>query len=65
VQYLAIRYTQRACQRRGVLSLQSQRQLQQRPAESFNGLLKTELIRPHGPWQGLDDLELSTLDYID
>ena len=28
-------------------------------------LFKTELIRPHGPWHGLDNLELSTLEYID
>ncbi|MCA1705611.1 MAG: integrase core domain-containing protein, partial [Actinobacteria bacterium] len=34
-------------------------------AESFNGLFKTEFIRPHSPWRGLDDLELSTLEYID
>lgn len=34
-------------------------------AESFRGLFKIELIRPHGPWYGLDDLELATLEYID
>jgi putative transposase len=34
-------------------------------AESFNGLYKTELIHPRGPWQGLDDVEFATMTYID
>src|SRR5215217_9459003 len=34
-------------------------------AESFNGLYKTELIRHAGPWQGLDDVEYATLEYVD
>jgi putative transposase len=34
-------------------------------AESFNGLYKTELIRRHAPWRGLDDVEFATLEYID
>ncbi|WP_271214933.1 integrase core domain-containing protein, partial [Pseudonocardia halophobica] len=34
-------------------------------AESFHGLFKTELVRPGGPWRGLDDLELATLEYLD
>lgn len=29
------------------------------------GLYKTELVRWEGPWRGLDDLELGTLDYVD
>jgi putative transposase len=32
-------------------------------AESFNGLYKTQVIRHHGPWQGLDDVEYATLEY--
>ena len=27
--------------------------------------LKTELIRRRGPWAGLDDVELATLEYVD
>lgn len=33
-------------------------------AESQIGLFKTELIRPHGPWKGIDDVELATLDWV-
>lgn len=32
---------------------------------SLNGLYKTELIRRRGPWRGLDDVELATLEYVD
>ncbi len=32
-------------------------------AESQIGLYKTELIRPEGPWKGLDDVEAATLDW--
>ena len=34
-------------------------------AESFNGLYKAELIRRYGPWRGVDDVELATLEYLD
>jgi hypothetical protein len=34
-------------------------------AESTIGLFKTELIRQHGPWRTLDEVELATLGYID
>ncbi len=34
-------------------------------AESEIGLFKTELIRPRGPWKGLDDVELRTLEWVD
>ncbi len=34
-------------------------------AESLIGLYKTELIRRRGPWKGLDDVELATLEYVD
>jgi putative transposase len=33
--------------------------------ESFNGLYKSELIHRQGPWQGLDDVEFATLEYVD
>ena len=29
------------------------------------GLYKTELIRRRGPWRGLDDVELATLEWVD
>ena len=34
-------------------------------AETINGLYKTELVRNRGPWRGLDDLELATLEWVD
>ncbi len=34
-------------------------------AETHIGLFKTELIRPRGPWKGLDDVELATLEWVD
>ncbi len=33
--------------------------------ESLFGLFKTELIRRRGPWKGLDDVELATLEWVD
>ena len=34
-------------------------------AESIIGLFKTELIRRRGPWRGLDDVEIATLEWVD
>ena len=34
-------------------------------AESIFGLYKTKLVRNQGPWRGLDDLELATLECVD
>jgi hypothetical protein len=34
-------------------------------AETVIGLFKTELVRHCGPWRGLDDLELATLEWVD
>jgi putative transposase len=34
-------------------------------AETHIGLFKTELIRRHGPWKGLDDVELAALEWVD
>ena len=34
-------------------------------AETDIGLFKTELIRPRGPWRGLDDVELAALEWVD
>ena len=34
------------------------------PAESFNGLYKTELIYRRGPWKNDDDVEWTALIYI-
>jgi putative transposase len=34
-------------------------------AETIVGLYKTELVRNRGPWRGIDDLELATLEWVD
>lgn len=34
-------------------------------AESVIGLYKTELVRRQGPWRGLDDPEIATLEWVD
>jgi putative transposase len=34
-------------------------------AETVNGLYKTELVKRHGPWKGLDHLELATAEWVD
>ncbi|MFC6087482.1 IS3 family transposase [Sphaerisporangium aureirubrum] len=66
VQYLSIRYTERLAQTGAVNSVGSRGDSYDNAlAESFNGLFKAELIRRHGPWKGLDDVELATLGYLD
>ncbi len=32
--------------------------------ESLIGLYKLECVRPEGPWRGVDDLELATLNWV-
>jgi putative transposase len=34
-------------------------------AETIKGLYKTEVIYRHGPWEGLDDVEYATLEWVD
>jgi putative transposase len=66
VQYVAIRYTERLDQAGAVRSVGSKGDsYDNAAAESLNGLYKTELIRRRGPWHGLDDVELATLEYVD
>jgi putative transposase len=66
VPYLAIRYTERLADAGVVASVGSHRDSYDNAlAESFNGLYKTEVIRTHGPWRGLDDVEYATLEYVD
>ena len=66
VQYLSIRYTERLSDAGAVASVGSKGDSYDNAlAESFNGLYKAELIRRYGPWRGIDDLELATLEYLD
>jgi putative transposase len=65
-QYLAIRYTQRLADTGAVTSVGSRGDsFDNALAETTIGLYKTELIRHRGPWRGLDDLELATLEWVD
>ena len=34
-------------------------------AETINGLYKTELIKPRGPWKGIDAVEIATAEWVD
>jgi putative transposase len=66
VQYRAIRYTQRLAEAGAVASVGSKGDsFDNAMAEAFNSLFKAELVRNRGPWRGLDDLEMATVEYID
>ncbi len=66
VQYVAIRYTERLAANGVVNSVGSRGDSYDNAlAESIFGLYKTELVRNRGPWRGLDDLELATLEWVD
>jgi putative transposase len=65
-QYTSIRYTERLAEAGGQPSIGSVGDSYDNAmAESIIGLFKTELIRRHGPWRGLDAVELATLEWVD
>jgi putative transposase len=65
-QYLAIRYTDRLADAGAVTSVGSKGDSYDNAlAETTIGLYKTELVRRAGPWRGIDDLELATLEWVD
>ena len=65
-QYLAIRYTERLGEAGAVNSVGSKGDSYDNAlAETIIGLYKTELIRRRGPWKGIDDVEFSTLEWVD
>ncbi|MGH7634366.1 MAG: IS3 family transposase [Gemmatimonadaceae bacterium] len=64
-QYLAIRYTDRLLEAGIEPSVGSRGDAYDNAlAETINGLYKTEVIRHLGPWKGLDDVELATLEWV-
>ncbi len=66
VQYLSIRYTERLAEDGVVNSVGSRGDSYDNAlAETINGLYKTELVRNKGPWRGLEDLEIATLEWVD
>ena len=65
VQYLAIRYTERLAEEGAVASVGSKGDsFDNALAETVNGLYKTELIKPRGPWRTLDQVELATAEWV-
>ncbi|MDT7782039.1 MAG: putative transposase [Pseudonocardiales bacterium] len=66
VQYRAVRYTQRLAEADAVASVGSKGDsCDNAMAEAFNSLYKAELVRNRGPWRGIDNLEIATVEYID
>ncbi|MEZ6196793.1 MAG: IS3 family transposase [Planctomycetota bacterium] len=66
VQYLSIEYTERLAEAGIETSVGSVGDSYDNAlAESVNALYKAELIRRRGPWRGLEQLELATLEWVD
>ncbi len=66
VQYLSIRYTERLAKAGIDASVGSVGDSYDNAlAETINGLFKTEVIRHKGPWRGIDDVEYTTLEWVD
>ena len=65
-QYTAIRYTERLAEGNIAASVGSVGSSYDNAlAESINGLYKTELIKPRGPWRTLDAVEIATAEWVD
>ena len=64
-QYLSIRYTERLAEAGIEPSVGSRGDSYDNAlAESVIGLYKTEVIRHEGPWRGLEEVELATLEWV-
>jgi putative transposase len=64
-QYTAIRYSTRLADAGALASIGSVGDSYDNAmAESVIGLYKTECVRHEGPWRGVDDLELATLNWV-
>ena len=64
-QYLSIRYTERLAQAGIAQSVGSVGDsCDNALAESIIGLYNTEVIRPRGPWRGLERVEFATLEWV-
>ena len=65
-QYTSIRYSERLAEAQLRPSIGSVGDSYDNAmAETIIGLFKTELIRRRGPWRGLDDVEIATLEWVD
>ncbi len=66
VQYLCIRYTDRLAEVGIEPSVGSVGDSYDNAlAETINGLYKTEVIHPNGPWRNVDEVEFATLEWVD
>ncbi|MCD5317291.1 IS3 family transposase, partial [Kineosporia babensis] len=66
VQYVDVRYTARLEEAEAVASVGSKGDSYDNAmAEALNSVYKAELVRNLGPWNGIDDLEIATAEYID
>jgi putative transposase len=64
-QYTSIRYSNRITDAGALASIGSVGDSYDNAmAESVIGLYKTECVRHEGPWRGVDDLELATLNWV-
>jgi putative transposase len=65
VQYTAIRYAERLAGEGAVRSVGSKGDsFDNAAAESLNSLYKRELIDPKNDWEGVDDVMLATMDWV-
>ncbi len=65
-QYLSIHYTERLAEAGIESSVGSVGDsYDNAPAETINGLYKTEVIRKRGPWKSIDEVEYATLEWVD
>lgn len=65
VQYLSIRYTERVAEAGIEPSVGSKGDSYDNAlAETVIGLFKTEVIHRCGPWRGLEDVEIATLEWV-
>ena len=65
-QYVSIRYTERLAQAGIAASVGTVGDSYDNAlAETINGLYKTELIKPRGPWRTADAVEYATAEWVD
>jgi len=65
VQYRAIRYGEALAEQDAVASVGSKGDSYDNAlAEALNSLYKAELIRNRGPWEGIDDVEAATAEWV-
>ncbi len=65
-QYTALRFTERLADLGAAPSIGSVGDSYDNSmAESLNGIYKTELVKPAGPWRTVDQLEYATFEWVD